>query len=258
MRKLGVLILLCLTLTVARVSGAHAQDPNRVGQVVRFSDGSSLTRCVSFAGDEVTGDEVLAQSGLDVVISAASGQGTLVCKIEGEGCPAEDCWCQCKGQSCAYWSYWRRIEGTWSYSPVGASMFKSRHGDVQGWSWGNQEPPPDLTFEQICAAPTATQTAIATHTSVPTLVPATRAPTRAPTQARDAVQPTAPTATPTPAPPPTHTSVPTLIPSPALTDSPPAPAGDQGSVRANYAYFGLILLVQAVVFAVVVRRRQWG
>jgi hypothetical protein len=256
-KKPGVLLLLTLILAALHAPGANAQDPSQVGLVVRFGDGSILTRCVSFAGDEVTGDEVLAQSGLTVVLSATSGQGTLVCKIEDEGCPAEDCWCQCKGQSCAYWSYWRLIEGTWSYSPVGVSMFKSRSGDVQGWSWGNQEPPPDLTFEQICAAPTATptvaQTAIATRTYGPT---ATRVPTRV-QDATTAMQTAAPTsASPTTTQPATPTQTTTLTPSPTPTEDPPAPTGDGGSPRANYASFGLMLIVQAVVLVIVLRRRQ--
>jgi hypothetical protein len=46
-------------------------------------------------------------------------------------------------------------------------------GDVEGWNWGEQEPPPLVPFEQICAPP-ATPTPVPTATPTETPLPPPR------------------------------------------------------------------------------------
>lgn len=121
-------------------SSTGADDPSRVGLVVRFSDGHLLTRWVEFDEDQISGLEALRRSGLDVIYQQ-SGLGTAVCKIEDEGCdyPSEPCFCRCAGgPDCLYWSYWHLQEDTWEYSQAGASGYFVRDGDVEGWAWGEQ------------------------------------------------------------------------------------------------------------------------
>ncbi len=164
-----------------------AQSPNRVGLVVQFGDGRTITRCVEFTEAEISGYDVLARSGLSVIASASSGIGTAICQIEGEGCPAENCFCKCRGATCTYWSYWHLDGAAWRYSNLGASNYRVGNGQVEGWRWGNESPPPVIPFDQICAPPA---------TSTPLL------PTATPT-------PLPPTATSTPLPP---TATPTSLP----------------------------------------------
>jgi hypothetical protein len=142
----------------------RAQSPNQVGLVVGSGDGSMVTRCVEFAEDEISGYDLLMRSGLQVVATQSGGMGVTICEIDGEGCPADNCFCECTGSTCAYWSYWHLVGGEWSYSSVGANGHRVRPGDVDGWRWGKGDPPPVVPFEQICAPP-------ATATSLPTATP---------------------------------------------------------------------------------------
>lgn len=158
--------LLLLLLAAAGVTLARAQDANRAGLVVVHGDGRVVSQCVEFAEDEITGMELLERSGLDLNVDAASGMGAIVCRLDQEGCafPAEPCFCQCRGQPCVYWTYWNLDGDQWQFSNLGASSRKLRHGDVDGWRWGESTQsasqatiPPHLTFEEICR-PAATPT----------------------------------------------------------------------------------------------------
>ncbi len=140
------------------VSPATAQEENRAGLVIVHGDGSVATQCVAFAEPAISGADLLARSGLELAVEASSMGGTI-CRIDGEGCgfPQESCFCQCQGSPCVYWSYWRRTEGAWLYSNAGAGNTTVNDGAVEGWRWGlgtveKAEPPPELTFEDICAA----------------------------------------------------------------------------------------------------------
>lgn len=135
-----------------------AQEEQRAGLVIVHGDGSVATRCITFAGESISGAELLARSGFDLSIEASS-MGATICRIDGEGCtfPGEACFCQCQGSPCIYWSYWRLDEGEWRYSNLGAGNTVVRAGDVDGWRWGQgaidkAEAPPALTFQEICTA----------------------------------------------------------------------------------------------------------
>lgn len=170
---------------------ASAQEPNRVGLVVDFGDHHE-TYCVEFSESEITGYDALRRAGLNLVVSGSSGMGFAVCDInDTSGCPASNCFCKCQGSTCNYWSYHHLTDGSWQYSQFGASGYKVRNGDVEGWGWGegqinaSGEQPPIIPFEQICAQP-ATETPVATDTPIPptnTPIPPTNTPvpTTAPT-----------------------------------------------------------------------------
>jgi hypothetical protein len=160
-------VLLALTLAVPGLPTAGAEAPNRAGLVVRFGNGSFVTRCIEFGESEMSGYDALIRSGLDVVAAFDSGIGAAVCKIEDDGCPLEDC-LTCDAPN--YWSYWHLSNGAWNYSPAGGSSYKVQDGDVEGWSWGTGDPPPVVAFDQICAPP-ATDTPTLTDTPQPTNTP---------------------------------------------------------------------------------------
>jgi hypothetical protein len=247
LRKTTTIVLTCSCLIAVLLSAAtplvavFADEPNQTGLVVQLEDELVVTRCISFNEDELTGADLLTRSGLNVVLDPASSMGITVCQIEGVGCshPAEPCFCQCMGGSeCAYWNYFYRDHGEleWIYSALGAALRKVRHGSVEAWVWGDGHTPPDdtLTFEAICAAPTAEPTQTS---EPPTPVPATA--TAGPTVEE------VPTQLPTTAP--TTTA-------PALTTTPP-PATDANQDLAGYWPFGLMVLVLAAVGVLVWLRR---
>jgi len=220
--RCAALLIACLTLAMvivdggAQAAGVVTSDQgctqrtssaslNQAGLVITFGDGRTLTYCIEFAEETITGLELLQRSRLQLVISNAGG----VCRIEEEGCQDPvDCFCKCKGGSCAYWVYYQYKDGAWLYSPVGAGGRTVRNGDADGWAWGSGSSTKPNADNPACAAPPSTPTPIPTPT--PQL-------TATPTPQRTATP--RPSATPTPrGPSPTITALPT----PAGAD-PPTP-----------------------------------
>ncbi len=172
-KTFGFLVLACLLVVAANAPVARAQTPNRVALVVHFGT-TTITRCVAFDEPEISGYDVLARSGLSFVASFDSGLGAAICAIENTGCPAESC-LLCHAP--LYWSYWRFDGANWVYSSLGSSLTTVRDGDVEGWSWGNGDLPPVISYEEICAPPPPTATpSPPTATSTPVLPTATPPP----------------------------------------------------------------------------------
>ena len=212
--------------------------------MIQYGDGTVLTGCVEFAEPEITGLDVLQRSGLDVVYHT-TGMGVKICKLGREGCDDPNrCFCQCKGASCVYWSYWHLKDGVWQYSNLGASSHTVQPGAVEGWTWGpgsvnSAIQPPQIRFEDICRAatsqPTLTDTPQPTATSAPADTPLptdTPRPTATPPPTEAAARP-APSSTFTSVPSPATavntatplpTSTPTLVPLTVsqATEAPPA------------------------------------
>jgi len=119
---------------------------DQVAVVVRFDDARSLVRLVTHV-EGMTGLDALLGSGLDVE-AAYSSMGAAVCSIDGHGSPVNDCF----GQAPNTWAYWHLEDGEWLYSPAGAAQYVVAPGSVEGWSWGDAVPPPEMTTEEIVAA----------------------------------------------------------------------------------------------------------
>jgi len=249
-----VLWAVVLLLTGLGRPGAEAQGLNQVGLVVQFGDGSYTTRCIEFSEPQISGYDVLLRSGLNIEASVSGSPGVLICGIEGTGCSASNCMCDFPPN---YWSYWHLVDGEWLYSQLGASGYMVSPGEVEGWNWGEGQPPSVIPLEQICAppatdtpTPTQTPTASTTPTATWTPHPPTATPTWTPlppTAPRTAVPVTAtiaPSATPRPsataAPtaadtatpvPPTAAATPTWMPPPPTitsekaTETPPTASG---------------------------------
>lgn len=176
---------IALLLTAAVV--AQSAPPHRAGLVIVHGDGQVVTRCVAFDEEAISGIDLLRRSDIPLVLSAYGGLGYGVCAIDGEGCAdGQDCFCQCRGNPCAYWTYsHRRPDGSWAISGVGAAGWLLHDGDVDGWVWGDGTvAPPALALSDICpdpsvAEPTATPAATATLLplpAVPASLPAASAP----------------------------------------------------------------------------------
>jgi hypothetical protein len=223
---------------------ATAQEPQRVGLVVQFGDGRVETRCISFEGDQIGGDALLAQSGLEVLVDPSSGMGITVCRIEDEGCnhPAEHCFCQCMGGGkCAYWNYFYREPGAdrWTYSALGAALRKAKPGAVEAWVWGDGRNPPakDLGFDAICTPPPPTATRQPEveegTTTSPSATPVPAAFTTQPNAVAD----------------PSHTPAATaqLAASATATEPTGVPTEDNDPGLADYWPFGLMVVVLIAV-----------
>lgn len=236
LRKLLPLLLLGGLILAYWPPQLAAQDANQAALVVRFGDGNVQTRCVSFDEPQISGYDLLLRSGLDVTADV-QGAGALVCAIDGAGCPASNCLCQCQGGGdCIYWSYWLQNGGQWQYSQGGASMVQVQPGAVQGWSWGpgavNEAiAPPPTAFEDVCQAPvTATSAPTNTPSPTATLLPTNTAvpPSVTPTATAVPASPTATTVSATVTPLPSQTASATAQPvapqSPTGADSIVAPA----------------------------------
>ncbi|MFO7541018.1 MAG: prenyltransferase/squalene oxidase repeat-containing protein [Chloroflexota bacterium] len=127
---------------------------NQAALIIVLEDGLTVERCVDFAEPEITGLELLQRSGLDLALNI-SGSGAAVCSIEGTGCPADDCFCECSGADCVYWAYWYQQADEWVYAQVGAASYQVSPGQIQAWVWGLGSPteapmPPDVTFADVC------------------------------------------------------------------------------------------------------------
>lgn len=173
--KQSTAYLLILTLVVALGPAALAQETNRAALVVILAGGEAITRCVEFEEPQISGFDLLNRSGL--AVEAGGGNlGAAVCRIEETGCPDSNCFCQCSGAACEYWSYWHLLDGEWRYSQIGASAYRVEDGDVEGWSWGPSSPgeapsPPLLAFEDVCAPPAAVPDRVAIAPAEVTVLP---------------------------------------------------------------------------------------
>jgi hypothetical protein len=202
--------------------------PTHAGLVVQFGDGSVETSCIDLGRDgEASGEAVLLASPFEVDASYNDSDEAAICKIEDDGCtfPGSTCYCQCSRQEdepCEYWSYYHLVAGDWEHGGLSVSDYTVQAGDVEGWSWGEGEfgqsgnPPPLLTFEEICvsADSVSPQQAEDDPTAAPTQAeddPATETPAASATP-QDTPQDPAATETPTHAanPPAENAPTPTL------------------------------------------------
>jgi hypothetical protein len=164
-------------------SRAHAPATHRAGLVVFSGDRSLFTDCISFTASSLTGLELLQRSGQAIQTATNPTQGTAVCKIGEVGDASNNCF----GSMPNYWSYWDMGKNGWEYSAVGADQSQVVNGGVYAWSWGTGNPPPVITFRNVCEGvaftlPTTTATSLPLATSTQPGLAATPVPTMPPPQ----------------------------------------------------------------------------
>lgn len=198
---------------------AQSGGPNQAGLVVIHGDGLVITRCVTFDEPEISGLVLLQRSGLSW--QASNGpMGSTVCALNGEGCAASDCFCECKQAPCAYWNYYTGSgDGAWLYSGLGAAVRTLKNGDVDAWVWSDGATgPPNLAFATICdAGNSGGATAPAQPTVEPPPVEITATPTLSPSATAEVTETPLPSLTFTPTTAPTQNPVPTATGTPAPT-----------------------------------------
>lgn len=157
--------LLCAVLWLAPPGGsdmaqAQSPSPGRAGLVVVLPDQEPLTFCVE-TGQGITGVDLLDETGMAFIADYSNSLGAAICKIEDVGCtyPSQDCFCQCQGATCTYWSYHFLSPGEtqWTYAQFGAGQSQVEPGSVEAWVWSSgdsgstQVQPPALAFTDICS-----------------------------------------------------------------------------------------------------------
>ncbi|TWV56224.1 hypothetical protein FRZ03_04845 [Streptomyces misionensis] len=178
-RLLRVLAALGLTSAAVAATGTPvAADPQPMG---RCTTTSGVVLAVDFShwGGPVlrscgttptTGYELLNQGGWSTVGTGHDGPA-FICRIGYSGyksgkqypTPAQDD-CVLTPPASAYWSYWHADAGakTWSYSQLGAMLYKPKPGSVDLWIFGGTniqgtEGRPKITPDQLRAHNTRPQ-----------------------------------------------------------------------------------------------------
>lgn len=137
---------------------------NHAAVVVEHGDGSVATRCVAFDTAAVTGEKLLASSGVAWSGQTFGGYGVAVCALDSE--PVH--YATCPGQD-NYWAVFvSRGGGAWQLANVGISSLSLGDGDAEGFRYvpaaGDPSPPPSPAG--ICPA-TAPATAPAASVAAP-------------------------------------------------------------------------------------------
>ncbi len=207
-------------------------ETSGAGLVVRHGDGRVVYRYVQFSESSISGLELLKRSGLSVVSAPYPGLGEAVCAIDGEGCPAEDCFCKSYGSPSFYWNYYYiGGSGQWVRSNVGAASRRVSDGGVDGWSWTSGPPGlPATSIEEIAAMFGISRTPAASPQPTPPPSPTPRLfPTPTPSVSH-ATPTTVPRVQPSPSPSATPVALPTATaaPSPEMAPSPTVQVPPQG------------------------------
>ncbi|HUG14869.1 MAG TPA: hypothetical protein VMM78_07580 [Thermomicrobiales bacterium] len=146
------LTLLVLLALAASLLPATAQRPNGAGVVIQFEDGSRVYAYVQFAEESMSSEQLLTRTGLDLIMTPFGGMGAAVCSIQGEGCPASNCWCMSFGNPAYFWHFYARDGGHWVEQLQGPSSRRVEDGDIDGWLWTSGDTSlPDVTIDGLAA-----------------------------------------------------------------------------------------------------------
>ena len=134
--------------------GQADSDVNVAGIVVDYGDGRMSYALVPYAGDTLSGMQLLDRSGLSLLTVEFGAMGEGVCAIAQTGCDISACrrrLCQSGDPDSPFWHYLRQTEpGTWQLAPLGASSSVIEDGDVDGWFWTGNTPNSDaISLDEI-------------------------------------------------------------------------------------------------------------
>jgi hypothetical protein len=108
-----------------------AAGSHHASLVVTHGNGSTATRCVSFAADSISGEQLLNQSGVAWSGQSFGGFGDAVCALAGE--PAH--YAECPGKD-NYWAVFvARGGGSWQLANVGIASLVLHDGDAEGFRY---------------------------------------------------------------------------------------------------------------------------
>jgi hypothetical protein len=132
-------------------SPCAAAGSHSAALVVEHADGSTVTRCVAFDTDAISGEQLLTLSGIGWSSQSFGDFGDAACALDGE--PAR--YAECPGTD-RYWAVFvAQAGGSWQLANVGISALALHDGDAEGFRYvpasGVPAAPPSPAG--VCAAP---------------------------------------------------------------------------------------------------------
>jgi hypothetical protein len=220
---------------------AAADGASHVAVVVEHADGRSISRCVTFTGAGITGEQALDASVIQRQYYDYGGSlGKAVCQVDGEPVTPSGGWTRNNCLGYPYWSTWTaRSGGGWSGATHGVSNTNYADGDAEGLRYGDGTgpPPPALGVCPRAASPAPPPA------SPQPRPPASAPPQQLPAPAAAAGAPATPSPTSEPSP---STSLPSS-PSPEASPTPELPAPANGRISLSRPSTGWIATAVAAV-----------
>ena len=124
---------------------------SHVTLVVEHGDGRVVGLCIGFDGSSITGEQILAASGLEYATAGYGSLGDAVCQIDSE--PAA--YAECLPSGGSYWAVFVSRSGDpWVEAAAGVSTEAFASGDAEGFRYDPESgaDPPPASPEGICAA----------------------------------------------------------------------------------------------------------
>lgn len=135
-----LIALTLLSTTMLDPRTVSAQEPKTADVIVQFDGSDTAIRSIQFT-EAISGITALELSGFEIV---KDGSGSLICSVEGVGCPADDCFCGCPidaSAPCYFWGYSSWDGNAWQpYSGGFGSSVISQTGSIEGLRWGKAGP----------------------------------------------------------------------------------------------------------------------
>jgi hypothetical protein len=122
-------------------SCVNATAAHRAYVVVQHSSGTTVQKCIGFAGDTIDGQALMDQSGIAFQTQTFSF-GKAVCQIDSEPGTYDKCF----ATSGPNWSLFTESNGTWSVGQTSFTQVTLHDKDALGWRYMAYEtspsPPP--------------------------------------------------------------------------------------------------------------------
>jgi hypothetical protein len=108
----------------------NASSAHHAYVVVEHLSGTSVQKCVGFAGDTIDGQSLMDQSGVEYQAQTFSF-GKAVCQVDNEPVQYSACFPQNK----PYWSLFIETNGTWATATNGYTDAKLHDKEALGWHY---------------------------------------------------------------------------------------------------------------------------
>jgi len=130
------------TATPAAPACVNAKAAHHAYLVVEHLSGATVQRCVGFAAAQLSGDDLMQQSGIEYQAQTFSGLGKAVCQVDNE--PAQ--FTECFPKDKPFWAELVSTGGAWQEAQTGYAAIELKDGDALGWQYHAQtampSPPP--------------------------------------------------------------------------------------------------------------------
>jgi len=119
----------------------NAQAAHKAYLVVTHLDGRSVQKCVGFASDQLNGEDLMKQSGIEFQ-SQAFSFGKAVCQIDNE----PDSFSECFPKDKPFWALFTETAGgSWTGAQVGYTAVNLKSGEAMGWRYASPTASPAPT-----------------------------------------------------------------------------------------------------------------